>query len=146
MQTDIKTYLPDDLLVKVDRAGMSHSMELRSPFLDHEFVEFTARIPSRYKWRRGKKKWILKQTFRDQIPDFVLDRPKQGFSVPVNEWFRGPLAGTAQEKLERLGSRGLFDRAGLLKMLTTHRDGRINNGFYLWDLVVLETWFNQFFD
>jgi asparagine synthase (glutamine-hydrolysing) len=143
-QTDIETYLPDDLLVKVDRMGMAHSLEVRSPFLDHEFLEFTARIPSRHKWRRGKKKWILKRTFRDQIPDLALNRPKQGFSVPVNEWFRGPLVEAAQEKLERLGEREPFDRTGMLEMLAAHRDGWASNGFYLWDLLVLETWFDEF--
>jgi asparagine synthase (glutamine-hydrolysing) len=146
LQTDVETYLPDDLLVKVDRMGMAHSLEVRSPFLDHELVEFAARIPSTYKWRRGEKKWILKRTFRDRIPDRVLDRPKQGFSVPVNAWFRGPLASTAEEKLSRLGERDHFDGEGLTETLDAHRDGRADNGFYLWDLVVLETWFEEFVD
>jgi asparagine synthase (glutamine-hydrolysing) len=146
MQTDIETYLPDDLLVKVDRAGMSHSMELRSPFLDHELIEFTAGVPARYKWRRGKKKWLLKETFRGKIPDAVVNRSKQGFSVPVNAWFRDELADTARKKLNNLGTRDQFDSNGIREILEGHINQCNNNGFYLWDLIVLEIWFEQFID
>jgi asparagine synthase (glutamine-hydrolysing) len=146
MNVDIDTYLPDDLLVKVDRASMAHSIEARSPFLDHEFVEFAARIPAKYKWRRGKKKWLLKRAFEPELPEQVLTRSKQGFSVPVHEWFRGELREFARERLDRLGARVGFDRSGLHERLEAHVTGRADNGYQLWDLVMLELWYERFID
>jgi asparagine synthase (glutamine-hydrolysing) len=144
LNTDIETYLPDDLLVKLDRASMAHSMEARSPFLDHELVEFAAKIPAKYKWRHGKKKSILKQAFRKYIPETVQGRSKQGFSVPVDSWFRGELRDLAREKIERLGDRQLFDSTNLEKKLNAHLTGNTNCGHHLWDLVVLEMWYERF--
>ncbi|WP_144903910.1 asparagine synthase (glutamine-hydrolyzing) [Halobellus captivus] len=145
MQVDLRTYLPDDLLVKVDRESMAHSLEVRSPFLDHKLVEFAATIPSKYKWRRGEKKWLLKRAFKQYLPDPVATRSKQGFSVPVNEWFRGELREYARDSLERLGARQNFDERGLQSLLAEHTSGA-NHGFKLWDLVVLEQWFEEFID
>ncbi|MFC6733724.1 asparagine synthase (glutamine-hydrolyzing) [Haladaptatus sp. DYSN1] len=145
MHLDIQTYLPDDLLVKVDRASMAHSLEVRSPFLDHELVEFAARIPSKYKFRRGEKKWILKRAFDDALPDSVINRKKQGFGVPINEWFRGELREFSSEKLERLGTRDPFDAHGLKEQFIEHQSG-IDHGYRIWDLVLLEEWYEQFID
>jgi len=145
MGVDVGTYLPDDVLVKVDRASMAHSLEVRSPFLDHQLVEFAARIPATYKWRRGQKKWLLKRAFRDELPERVQGRSKQGFSVPVNEWFRGELRTDARHALERLGTREAFDAAGLRELYRDHVSGRRDRGFVLWDLFVLDEWFRQFF-
>lgn len=145
MHVDMQTYLPDDVLVKVDRASMAHSLEVRSPFLDHEFVKFAAMIPAKYKWRRGEKKWLLKRAFRDELPDMVQGRSKQGFSVPVNEWFRGELRPTARDAMERLGAREGFDAAGVRRLFRDHVAGEHDRGFILWDLFVLDEWFRQFF-
>ncbi|WP_435196319.1 asparagine synthase (glutamine-hydrolyzing) [Natronomonas sp. EA1] len=143
---DIQTYLPDDLLAKVDRASMAHSLEVRSPFLDHQLVEFAARIPAKYKWRRGNKKWLLKRAFEDLLPDPILTREKQGFGVPIDEWFRGELREFGQEHLERLGTRGPFESAGINAMFDEHLDGREDHGYRIWDLVMLEGWYERFID
>lgn len=143
---DFQTYLPDDLLTKVDRASMAHAVEVRSPFLDHHLVEFAARIPARYKYRRGTKKWLLKRSCEDLLPEAVSDRSKQGFGIPVHEWFRGPLRTTARSHLDQLGNRPFFDRSGLLSTLERHVDGREDLGHHLWDLLVLEIWYEQFID
>jgi asparagine synthase (glutamine-hydrolysing) len=143
---DIQTYLPDDLLVKVDRASMAHSLEVRSPFLDHQFMEFAARIPAEYKWRRGKKKWLLKRAFEDLLPNPVLTREKQGFGVPIDEWFRGDLRDFGRERLGRLGSRNPFDGPGIDTILDEHLGGRADHGYRIWDLVMLEGWYERFID
>lgn len=143
---DLQTYLPDDLLTKVDRASMAHAVEVRSPFLDHRLVEFAARIPAKYKYRRGTKKWLLKRSCQDLLPDAVSNRPKQGFGIPVHEWFRGPLRTTARSHLDQLGTRPWFDRSGLQSTLERHVDGRDDLGHHLWDLLVLEMWYERFID
>ncbi|MEF8884329.1 MAG: asparagine synthase (glutamine-hydrolyzing) [Haloarculaceae archaeon] len=146
LQVDVETYLPDDLLVKADRATMAHSVEGRSPFLDHELLEFAARVPAKYKRHDGEGKWLLKRAFAPEIPDSILHRPKQGFGVPVSEWFRGDLRVFARGKLERLGAREPFDRGALQGLLDEHASGRADHGYRLWDLTWLECWFEQFID
>jgi len=145
LQVDLRTYLPDDLLVKVDRASMAHSLELRSPFLDHELVEFAATIPAAQKRRRSEGKRVLKRAFAETLPESVLQREKSGFSVPVDEWFRGELKSFAGDRLARLGWRDRFDADGIDRLWEAHLDGT-DYGFRLWDLVVLEEWFEQFID
>nr|WP_232342960.1 asparagine synthase (glutamine-hydrolyzing) [Halosimplex litoreum] len=145
LHVDFQTYLPDDLLVKVDRASMAHSLEVRSPFLDHELVEFAARIPAAQKRRRSSGKLILKRAFADTLPSSVTSRDKQGFSVPVDEWFRTELRGFARDRLDSLGRRDRFDGPGISRLFEDHLDGA-DHGFRLWDLVVLEEWFDQFID
>jgi len=146
MDVDIGTYLPDDLLVKVDRASMAHSLELRSPFLDHEVVEFAARIPAKYKWRRGNKKWLLKRAFSETLPDKIRTREKQGFGVPLDEWFRGELREPVRPALERLGTRNGFDRAGVTGLLEDHVAGHADNGYRLWHLMMLDQWYERFIE
>jgi asparagine synthase (glutamine-hydrolysing) len=146
MHLDYLTYLPDDILVKDDRTSMAHSLEVRSPFLDHRLVEFAAAIPARYKWRRGTKKWILKRAFEQYMPDQVRGRSKQGFHVPVNEWFRDSLRGFAAERLDALGGREPFDRIGLEDKLDRHVEGTADLGYHIWDLVLLEAWYERFID
>jgi len=145
LHVDVRTYLPDDLLVKVDRASMAHSLEVRSPFLDHELVEFAAQIPAAQKRRHSSGKRILKRAFADTLPPSVTSRDKQGFSVPVDEWFRTELRGFARERFDRLGRRDRFDGGGIDRLFTDHLNGT-DHGFRLWDLVVLEEWFEQFVD
>jgi asparagine synthase (glutamine-hydrolysing) len=146
MQVDIETYLPNAILTKVDRASMAHSLEVRSPFLDHEVVEFTSAIPARYKRRGRDGKRLLKAAFASDLPRTVLERSKQGFGVPVDEWFRGELRPVVRDRLDRLGTRPAFDGARLADLLTAHVDGGTDAGFRLWDLLLLEEWYEEFVD
>lgn len=143
---DLRSYLPEDLLVKVDRASMAHSIEVRSPFLDHELVEFARRIPAAYKMPWFDKKVVLKEAFRPYLPDDVIDREKQGFGVPVGKWFRGHLKNEGREAIERLGEREVWDKDGLQEKWDAHQNGRRNDGRQLWDLVFLEEWYEQYID
>ncbi|MFC6873761.1 asparagine synthase (glutamine-hydrolyzing) [Halobellus marinus] len=143
---DLRSYLPDDLLVKVDRASMAHSLEVRSPFLDHKLVEFARRIPAAQKMPRFEKKVVLKEAFRPYLPDAVVDRKKQGFGVPVGEWFRGHLKTRGREAIERLGEREAWDKAGLQRKWEAHVAGEKDDGRQLWDLVFLEEWYEQYID
>src|SRR2546425_891752 len=116
---DLKTYLPLDILTKVDRMSMAHSIETRVPLLDHKLVEFAATIPSNLRMRGGETKHIFKQAMRGVVPDSVIDRPKHGFSVPLGSWFRGPLRHLARELLlgETSRQRGIFDPRYLERLL-----------------------------
>jgi asparagine synthase (glutamine-hydrolysing) len=145
-QVDLETYLPDDLLTKADRASMAHAVEVRSPFLDHRLAEFAARVPAKYKYRRGEEKWLLKRACDDLLPDAVASRSKQGFGIPVHEWFRGPLRPMARERLERLGNRPEFDRRALLDTLDRHVERTADLGHHLWDLQMLDRWYERFID
>lgn len=146
LYADTNTYLPGSLLTKVDRASMAHSLEVRSPFLDHELMEFVAAIPGTYKLRRGRTKWLLKRAYADVLPREIIERPKDGFGSPVNEWFRGQLREFARDHLERLGDRYPFDAAGLSMLIDEHAAGVENHGVELWQLVMLEQWYERFID
>lgn len=146
LDVDTRSYLPGALLTKVDRASMAHGLEVRSPFLDHEVMEFAAQVPAKYKIRPSSKKWLLKQAFADDLPETILNRSKDGFGSPVNEWFRGGLREYTRDRLERLGQRELFDAAGLQTMLDRHIDGTEAHGIRLWDLIMLEGWYERFID
>lgn len=143
---DINTYLPNDILMKVDRATMAHSLEARSPFLDHEFVEFAGTIPAKYKWRRGHKKWILRKAFEDVLPDRIVSREKRGFGAPVGSWIREDLNAFISEKLRRLGERDRFDGQGIIDQLEKHVSGEKDHGLRIWDKLMLELWFERFID
>jgi asparagine synthase (glutamine-hydrolysing) len=144
--TDIMSYLPDDLLVKVDIASMAHGLEARPPLLDHELVELTARIPSNLKERYGQRKYIFKKAMRGILPESTLARKKAGFGLPVDDWFRGKLAGFARETLlsKSATSRGLFRKEAIEQMLDEHKSG-VNHGIRIWALLTLEEWFREFF-
>jgi asparagine synthase (glutamine-hydrolysing) len=148
LYTDIKTYLPDDLLVKVDIASMAHSVEVRSPFLDHEFMEMTARIPSDLKLKGKNKKYILKQLAYDLLPRECIDRPKQGFGVPLEHWFRGNLYDYLQTNLldEKFIRLGWFKRPGIQKLIDDHKSHKQNNANQLWALLMLRTWYQTWFE
>jgi asparagine synthase (glutamine-hydrolysing) len=142
MLTDLQTYLPCDLLNKVDIASMAFGLECRQPLLDFRLVEQAAQIPSRYKLRGRGGKWILKQAFTDVLPPEIRHRRKMGFGVPVENWFRGQLREYARELLlsERALARGYFRPDALRQLLEEHASGKFNHGHRLWALVVLETW------
>lgn len=136
---DYKTWLPGDILTKVDRASMAHSLEVRVPLLDHEFVGWAARLPSDYKLRRGQGKYLLKKSFEGKLPDDVLYRQKKGFSVPLAEWFRGPLRNAGQQALTTgpLVDSGIFEPAALQRIWSEHESGRRDYGTVIWSLLML---------
>ena len=142
LSTDICTYLPGDLLVKADRMTMAHSLEGRSPFLDHKVGEWAARLPANLKVRGMTGKYLLRKVFEDELPSSVSGRGKQGFSIPVGAWFRGPLAEWATEIIlgdqTHLGT--WFKSSTLDSILTEHREGRQNHGKRIYTLVMLGLW------
>lgn len=137
---DYKTYLPGDILTKVDRASMAHSLEVRTPFLDYEFVEWAAGLPSGVKLRGSEGKHVLKQALRPLLPDEVLFRKKMGFGVPIDRWFRGSLKEHVAESVlgPRLAGSGLFDPAGLRAVVHDHQSGRRDYSAALWSLLMFD--------
>ena len=143
---EAKTYLTGDLLTKVDRASMAHGLEVRVPFLDHELMEYAARMPPGYKLRDGVTKYILKQAFRDRLPEQVLTRSKMGFSMPLANWFRGELKGLFEE---RVFARDVcltewFDLEPVRTWWTEHQAGVHDHNRLFWCLLVLESWARRF--
>lgn len=144
LAADIATYLPDDLLVKVDIASMAHGLEVRSPFLDYEFLELTAAMPAKFKLRGHEKKWLLKRIARRLLPIECVDRPKAGFSVPLDHWFRGALLPYTRERLlDASFLRRGFRSAGICTLIDTHASGRENHANQLWALLTLALWFEM---
>jgi asparagine synthase (glutamine-hydrolysing) len=148
LDVDIQTYLPGDLLVKMDIATMAHSLEVRSPFLDHVLMERVARLPGSMKLRRGKLKYLLKEAVRPWLPESVIDRPKMGFGAPIASWFRGALSSLPEDVLLDPVStgRGMFRREQVRLLIDEHRAGRRDNASKLWSLLVLELWFRTYID
>jgi asparagine synthase (glutamine-hydrolysing) len=148
LAVDIESYLPGDLLVKVDIATMAHSVEARSPFLDHHLLEFAARLPADLKLRGRSGKHILKTAMRGIVPDAILDRPKMGFGVPLKHWFRGELEALPRELLLDPGARcrEYLDGAGIEQLLDEHTSGRFDHSLRIWTLIQLETWHQEVLD
>jgi asparagine synthase (glutamine-hydrolysing) len=148
LEVDSSTYLPDDLIAKIDIATMAHALEARSPFLDHEMMEFAASIPADLKVHGSEKKWILREALRAWLPGDILDRPKQGFSVPMAAWLRGELAPVVRDVLLDPGTlaRGYFREGavqGALGRLDAGADGEAPR---IWALLMLELWHREFVD
>ena len=145
---DMVTYLPCAILAKVDIASMANSLEVRSPFLDHKLIEFTATIPTRLKMRLLEGKFILKETFRDLLPPEILTRQKMGFGIPINRWMAHDLYDFLVDHLlsERSLSRGYFDPTAIKSLISDHHQGRGNHGYQLWPLMMLELWHQAFVD
>ncbi|MBN2406729.1 MAG: asparagine synthase (glutamine-hydrolyzing) [Elusimicrobia bacterium] len=148
LYSDILTYLPDDLLVKMDIACMANSLEGRSPFLDHHVMEFTSSLPPGWKLKGLKSKYILKEAFREYFPDEIIGRKKQGFSIPLGKWFKTELKDYLYDVVlsDRALGRGYFSRAGLEALLESHMEGNRDYGFCLWALLMLELWHREFAD
>lgn len=146
MFADLTGYLPDDLLVKVDIASMANSLEVRSPFLDHKFVEFAVAIPNSLKLRHGETKYILKKAFARLLPDEVLERKKMGFSIPIDKWFRHDLREFSYETLLDCNKeiKDYFDQKFLKHMLDAHCSGVANYGTKLWLLINFALWDDMF--
>ena len=141
---DVQHYLPDDLLVKVDRAAMSASLETRAPMLDHRVVEFAMALPERMLVRDGVGKWALRLVLDRYVPRTLIDRPKAGFEVPLGEWLRGPLRSWAQSLLDpsRLKREGYLNVDKIGQMWEQHQSGRWDRSLHLWNVLMFEAWLN----
>jgi len=137
---DLKTYLPGDILTKVDRASMAHSIEVRVPLLDHQLVEWFSSLPTGLKRHHGEGKYLLKRAMEPWLPNDILYRPKQGFAVPLTDWFRGPLRERLRSALssEALRAADVFDARQLARLFDEHDKGRRDWGTPLWSVLMFE--------
>jgi len=142
MLQDALTYLPDDILVKVDRASMFHSLEVRAPFLDRDLIEFAWRVPYRMKIRNGQGKWLLRELLKRHLPNSLIQKPKRGFSIPIDSWLRGPLREWAESLLQpnRIEQAGLLDPRIIRETYDAHQLGTANNGHRLWSILMFQDW------
>lgn len=138
-------YLPDDILVKVDRMSMAHSLEVRPPFLDHRLVEFAASLPENFKIRGSTLKFLLKSLMKGKLPDSVLYRQKAGFDVPAHDWFRGVLLPLLRDTVtvEAIRDIGVFDENAIETLVADHVERRRNSGYHLWGLLALFLWIRR---
>ncbi len=139
---DARTYLPDDILTKVDRASMDASLEARAPFMDHRLVEFAWSLPTDLKIRDGQTKWLLRQVVRRRVPDALVDRPKAGFGIPVGDWLRGPLRPWAEALLDpvRIRAEGYLDPDMVAGLWAAHLGGRSDSRYEVWSILMFQAW------
>ena len=143
---DVNGYLPNDLLVKMDRMSMAHSLEARSPFLDHELMEFVAKLPSSYKRNLYNCKILLKSAFKELLPAKILNRKKQGFGVPINAWIKNELKEMIFDELLSPGSHNLkyFNKIVIEKILNDHIEDKRDHSHQIWSLLIFEIWCKQY--
>lgn len=143
--SDALSYLTDDILQKVDRAAMSVGLETRVPFLDKDVAEFSCRLPVEFKVRDGQGKWLVRQVLDRHVPRQLIDRPKAGFGIPLDEWLRGPLKGWASDLLavDRLRHQGRFDAGRVQAVWAEHLHGQRNHGSWLWNVLMVQAWADQ---
>ena len=148
LAVDYKTYMPDDILVKVDRAGMSTSLEGREPLLDHRLIEFAAQLPTHFKINGSNKKYLLRQIVHDYVPKEMMDRPKMGFGVPVFTWLRNDLKYYADEYMSDVAfaRHGLFKKEGLQHIINRFYKGDRNYNNIFWYLLMFQLWYKKWMD
>jgi len=148
MRFDFETYLPEDVLTKVDRMSMAHSIESRVPLLDNEVIEFAATLPASLKIANGRRKHVLKEAASRFLPPEILNRRKQGFGVPLGVWFRGGLTDVFSDVLRSptTRQRGYFAPAFVDRILDEHLTGKRDHTLRLWQLLVFELWHRQYID
>jgi asparagine synthase (glutamine-hydrolysing) len=146
--TDQMTYLPDDLLVKVDIASMANSLKARSPFLDHKVMEFAASLPENLKMNRMRPKYLLKKAAARLVPSEVIYRRKMGFGVPVGNWFRHEMNDFVRDVLlsESFRKRGIIRPEAVQTIVDQHINGVVDHAFPIWTLLMLELWYRRFID
>lgn len=146
MLTDLKNYLPDDILAKVDRASMATSLEARIPLLDYRVVQFILSLPLEYKYKNGERKYLLKRILYQYFPKEFFDRPKQGFGVPLADWFRERLKYLLNEYLspKKICKQGLFNEQEVSRLVKTHLSGHYDNYHLLWTLIMFEMWYDEY--
>jgi len=145
LYTDLKTYLPDDILVKVDRMSMAHALEVRAPFLDYRIIEFAARLPSAWKIKGNRKKIILKRAFGKLLPERILHRKKHGFTVPLDSWFRSELREMGEASLLDVEALGEYlEPLELARIWREHQEGKANHGSVLWSLLMFALWQQEY--
>ena len=145
MAYDLITYLPNDILTKVDRAAMAVSLETRVPFLDPNVIRFSASLPFSYKIRGGISKWILRELLYRYVPKKLIERPKMGFGVPLGLWLRGPLRGWAENLLDekRLTQEGFFNVRLIRQKWQEHLSGKWDRGHQLWNVLIFQAWLQK---
>ena len=145
MALDLITYLPDDILVKVDRAAMASSLETRVPFLNHRLIEYVNKIPQSLKLKNGQGKWILKEILSQYVPKNLTETPKMGFAVPINNWLRGPLKDWAENLLDekRLQEENYFNSKLIRNKWNEHLSGERDWQYDLWDVLMLQAWIDE---
>jgi len=144
LYTDIKTYLTDDILVKVDRMSMAHALEVRAPMLDYRVIEFAASLPSSWKIHGTTKKYLLKQAFQKVLPPTIINRRKHGFTVPLGDWFRHDLRLLAEEHLLAQEMSEFFSTAYLKRLWSEHQDKKVDHGTLLWSLLSFSLWQREY--
>jgi len=147
LSLDFETLLPDQVLMFVDRLSMAHSVEVRTPFLDYRLVEYVASLPGNYKIKNGRVKSILKDSVSDLLPKEILNRPKEGFVLPINDWIIENLSEYISEILDssRLKKHGLLNHEFVASLLDNHFKGLQKNGPQLWNLVMFQLWWEHNF-